>query len=119
MVVILLLRFAAIAVMSPLFSTTGVALAAIGWWLGQVYIKAQLVVKREMSNARAPIIGHFSATVSGISKALFSTMTIMGLNMWVEVTIRAYGAQEAFREGLYTRLNRYTRAARTFGNLNR
>ena len=35
------------------------------------------------------------------------------------VSVRAYGAQAAFREELHRRLNEYTRVARTQFNLNR
>jgi hypothetical protein len=55
-------------------------LAVIGGWCGQLYIRAQLCVKREMSNARAPVLGHFGAAIAGI------------------VSIRAYQAQSAFRK---------------------
>ena len=34
-------------------------------------------------------------------------------------SIRAYGAQDAFRQESYVRVDRYSRAARTFYNLNR
>lgn len=38
---------------------------------------------------------------------------------WGTASIRAYGAQEAFRQESYKRIDKYTRAARTFFNLNR
>lgn len=37
----------------------------------------------------------------------------------MEASIRAYGAQDAFRKESYARIDKYTRAARTFYNLNR
>ena len=45
----------------------GVIITGLGVWLGQIYMKAQLAVKREMSNARAPVLGHFGAAVAGLS----------------------------------------------------
>ncbi|KAG6919579.1 hypothetical protein DXG01_004242 [Tephrocybe rancida] len=77
------------------------AVAILGGWAGQIYIAAQLSVKREMSNAKAPVLGHFGAAIAGLT------------------SIRAYGAQQAFRDESLNRINRYTRAARTFYNLNR
>ncbi|PCH33304.1 hypothetical protein WOLCODRAFT_135046 [Wolfiporia cocos MD-104 SS10] len=94
-------KLTAVVVMSPIFLTPGVFVALLGGWCGQIYMKAQLSVKREMSNARAPVLGHFGAAIAGLT------------------SIRAYGAQVMFREESYTRINRWTRAARTFYNLNR
>jgi len=37
----------------------------------------------------------------------------------IQASIRAYGVQETFKEESLHRINRYTRAARTFYNLNR
>jgi hypothetical protein len=44
--------------------------AIMGSWCGQIYIKAQLSVKREMSNARSPVLGHFGAAISGLGRAV-------------------------------------------------
>jgi hypothetical protein len=49
-------RFAAIFMLTPSFFFAGIVVALLGWYCGQVYIKAQLSVKREMSNAKAPIL---------------------------------------------------------------
>lgn len=69
---ILILRFCAIVYMSPLFSIPSLLLGMVGGWLGQVYIIAQLSVKREMSHARAPILGHFGAAAAGIGMSVLS-----------------------------------------------
>lgn len=37
----------------------------------------------------------------------------------ISASIRAYGAQDAFRKESYKRIDKYSRAARTFYNLNR
>ncbi|CCM01503.1 uncharacterized protein FIBRA_03559 [Fibroporia radiculosa] len=97
----MLIKLAAVVVMSPIFLIPGVLIAILGGWCGQIYMKAQLSVKREMSNARAPVLGHFGAAIAGLT------------------SIRAYGAEEMFRKESHERINRYTRAARTFYNLNR
>jgi len=59
-------KFVAVVVFSPVFLLPGVAAFAIGALVGQIYIKAQLSVKREMSNARSPVLSHFGAAIAGI-----------------------------------------------------
>jgi hypothetical protein len=46
----------------------GVVIIVTGWNLGSIYIKAQLSVKREQSNAKAPVIGVFSGAIAGLSE---------------------------------------------------
>jgi hypothetical protein len=41
----------------------------VGARLGQVYMKAQIAIKREMSNAKAPVLGHFGAAVAGLGSS--------------------------------------------------
>ncbi|KAJ3557435.1 hypothetical protein NM688_g1474 [Phlebia brevispora] len=96
-----IVKFGAVIVMTPLFSIPGAVLCVVGVWMGQLYMKAQLAVKREQSNARSPIVGHISAAISGL------------------VSIRAYGTQAAFRAESFARIDRYTRATITFNNLTR
>ncbi|EMD41580.1 hypothetical protein CERSUDRAFT_110129 [Gelatoporia subvermispora B] len=95
------IRFFAVIAFSPIFSIPGAIIAVIGGACGQVYMKAQLCVKREMSNAKAPVLGHFGAAIGGLT------------------SIRAYGAQEVFRSESMNRIDRFTRAAVPFWNLNR
>jgi len=59
-------KFIAIVVFSPVFLVPGVTVFVIGAVVGQIYIKAQLSVKREMSNARSPVLSHFGAAIAGI-----------------------------------------------------
>ncbi|CAE6404190.1 unnamed protein product [Rhizoctonia solani] len=94
-------RFIAIIIVSPAFTFAGALLLALGIWIGQVYITAQLSVKRHMSNARSPMFSYFHAALAGIP------------------TVRAYGAQEMMRKEIQKRIDMHTRAARTFWNLNR
>lgn len=79
----------------------GVLLFGLGGWIGRVYMSAQLPVKREMSNARAPLYSHFGACMAGLT------------------SIRAYGVEEAFRMENRKRIDLYSRPARTYWNLNR
>jgi ABC-type multidrug transport system fused ATPase/permease subunit len=97
----MLVKLGAVILFTPVFILPGAVLFVLGGWCGQIYIKAQLSVKREMSVARAPVLGHFGAAIAGL------------------VSIRAYGAQDRFKAESYGRIDRYTRAARSFYNLNR
>ena len=63
----MLIKFGAVIVFSPIFTLPGIAAFLIGGLAGQMYIKAQLSVKREMSNARSPVLSHFGAAIAGIS----------------------------------------------------
>ena len=64
----LAMRFAAVVVITPIFIIPGMVVGALGNWCGQIYIKAQLSVKREMSNARSPVLNHFGAAIAGLGK---------------------------------------------------
>ncbi|KAH7906916.1 P-loop containing nucleoside triphosphate hydrolase protein [Hygrophoropsis aurantiaca] len=99
--VTILIRLGAIVVMTPAFLLPGIIVGVVGGFVGRTYMKAQLSVKREMSNAKAPVLGHFGAAITGLT------------------SIRAYGAQEAFKRESLTRIDRYTKCARMFYNLNR
>ena len=63
----MLLKFLAVVFITPGFTGPGVAIAILGGWLGRVYMRAQIAIKREMSNAKAPVLGHFGASVAGLS----------------------------------------------------
>ncbi|KAF7325835.1 ATP-binding cassette transporter [Mycena kentingensis (nom. inval.)] len=93
--------FGAVCFLTPLFAVPGVLAALIGGLVGQLFIKAQLSVKRESSNAKAPVLAHFSAAIAGLP------------------SIRAYGAQTPFINESLRRINKYTRAVRTLNNLDR
>jgi ABC-type multidrug transport system fused ATPase/permease subunit len=115
--IMMLIRLGAVMIFTPVFilpcvalirsiasanvTFRGVLIAVLGGFVGQLYMKAQLSVKREMSNAKAPVIGIFNGAVSGL------------------VSIRAYGSQDMFRKESRIRLDRYVRSARAFHNLNR
>jgi hypothetical protein len=66
----MLLKFLAVVYLTPIFSVPGVSIAVLGAWLGRVYMKAQIAIKREMSNAKAPVLGHFGASVAGLSASV-------------------------------------------------
>ncbi len=97
----MLMKIGAVLVYSPIFVVPGVVVSALGWVIGKIYMAAQLSVKREMSNAKSPVYSHFGASIAGL------------------VSIRAFGAQDAFKTESRKRIDHYTRPARTFYNLNR
>ncbi|KAJ6535453.1 P-loop containing nucleoside triphosphate hydrolase protein [Mycena capillaripes] len=72
----------------------GIVVGLLGYGLGQIYMAAQLGIKRE-----ALILAHLGAAVGGL------------------VSVRAYGAQEAFINQSFTRLDKYSRAIRPYENL--
>ena len=54
---------------SPIFLLPAAIAIGFGVWLGNVYIKVQLPVKREMSNCKAPVLAMFGSAIHGISKS--------------------------------------------------
>jgi hypothetical protein len=57
MTMAMLVKFSAVVLLTPAFLGPGILVAILGGWCGQIYIAAQLSVKREMSNAKAPVLG--------------------------------------------------------------
>jgi hypothetical protein len=57
MTVTMVVKFTAVVVLTPAFLLPGVLVAIAGGYCGQLYIQAQLSVKREMSNAKQPVLG--------------------------------------------------------------
>lgn len=68
------IRLGAIVVLTPQFLLPGLLLFVAGSWLGNVYIKSQLAVKREMSNAKAPVMGHFGAAIAGLGDCVLYSL---------------------------------------------
>lgn len=97
----LIIKFATVVALVPVFSLPAVVIGALGGIIGELYIHGQLSVKREMSNAKSPLFSHFSSAVNGI------------------VSIRAFAAQDKMRAEAQRRADKYTRTARAFYNLNR
>ncbi|KAJ7454991.1 P-loop containing nucleoside triphosphate hydrolase protein [Mycena galericulata] len=93
--------FGAIVLFTPVFFGPGALLFILGTYFGRLFMPARISVKREMSNTRAPVLGHFGAAVAGL------------------VSIRAYECQEAFIKESLRRLDRYTRTGRLSFDLTR
>ena len=66
------LRLAAVMIFSPIFLFPGILVAGIGAFIGKIYLKAQLPVKREMSKVRGPVLGHFGAAITGLGRSIYS-----------------------------------------------
>ncbi|KAF7333297.1 Multidrug resistance-associated ABC transporter protein [Mycena sanguinolenta] len=101
LVVSMTVKFVSVLIYAPIFFLPGALVGTLGAWVGQIYISGQLPAKRLMSNARAPVLGHFGAAIAGL------------------VSIRAFSAESKFSEQSLTRIDRYTRAAQNYYNLNR
>jgi ABC-type multidrug transport system fused ATPase/permease subunit len=97
----MLIKLCAVVIVTPIFILPGIVITTVEGWLGRVYIKAQLSVKREMANAKSPVLGHFGAAIAGLT------------------SIRAYGAQAWYSAEALKRSNHLIRPSRTFYNLNR
>ncbi|VDC04885.1 unnamed protein product [Peniophora sp. CBMAI 1063] len=78
-----------IVLVAPAMLLPGLICLALGAWVWNVYMKAQLPVKRDMSNKKAPALGHTSAAVAGL------------------VSICVYCAQDPFRHESYRRIDDY------------
>lgn len=74
MVVYVLLKMFAVVLFSPIFIIPAIMVAVAGGACGNVFMKAQLSVKREMSNSKAPVLSHFGAAIGGISKCTLSIL---------------------------------------------
>lgn len=66
----LVIKLIAVIIISPIFALPGFVTVIVGCWVGDVYMKAQLPVKREFSNAKAPIMAHFGSAVGGLGASL-------------------------------------------------
>lgn len=62
----MLVHIGAILIISPIFSIPGAVVLLVGTWLGNVYMRAQLPVKRQSSNTRSPVLAHFSSAIGGL-----------------------------------------------------
>ena len=65
-----IVRFVVVIVMTPIFSLPGILLCVIGVLMGQVWMRTQLAVKRERSNARSRILGHVGAAIAGLGESI-------------------------------------------------
>jgi hypothetical protein len=52
-------RIGGVAIMTPIFAIPALIVGLVGGWVGRIYMAAQMSVKREMSNAKAPVVGQW------------------------------------------------------------
>lgn len=114
-------RLIAVTLVAPATLLPSILFAVSFALCGRLYLKAQLSVKREMSNSQAPIVSHFGAAMTGLSKNILRNTLYLHFSADVSilVSIRAYGAQEPVKLESLTRIDRYTKASRTFRDINR
>jgi ABC-type multidrug transport system fused ATPase/permease subunit len=89
----MLVSLGSILLFAPAFLVPGIVITILGGCLGQVYLAAQLPMRRLISINQAPILGVFSAAVVGL------------------VSIRAYGAEDAFLTESRARIDAWVRPA--------
>ncbi|KAF5317511.1 hypothetical protein D9619_013131 [Psilocybe cf. subviscida] len=99
--VIMLTSLTVVVIFSPIFILPGLLVVSVGVMVGRIYLSSQLSAKREQSNAKSPVLAHFNAAIAGI------------------VSIRAYAAQNSFKEEASKRIDKYSRISRTTYNLAR
>ncbi|KAG1747913.1 uncharacterized protein EDB91DRAFT_1245381 [Suillus paluster] len=116
----MVVKLGAIVFMTPVFLAPGLFIGLLGGWVGRIYMKAQLSVKREMSNAKAPVLGHFGAAIAGLSERSTELYDMRDVSFIPPpASIRAYGAEDAFKQESLDRIDRYSKSGRIFYNLNR
>lgn len=115
----MLIKLSTVIFYTPVFLVPAVLTALLGGAIGQVYIQAQMSVKRELSNAKSPVLSVFGGAMSGLGEHAVCDTLLFYLQHAYLVSIRAYGAQQYFRSQLLERIDHYTRANRAFNNLQR
>ncbi|KAJ7916159.1 multidrug resistance-associated ABC transporter [Mycena leptocephala] len=79
------------------FDLMGALVGLIGAWCGHIYMASQLSVKRELSNAKSPVLGHIGATIAGLRRA---SRTFANLNRWIALRTSLLGSIFASRSFL-------------------
>ncbi|KAJ6584918.1 multidrug resistance-associated ABC transporter [Mycena capillaripes] len=97
----ILTKFTAVMILSPAFILPGAIIVLLSVLTGRIYMIAQLPIQRQTSAARSPMLAHFAAAISGL------------------ISIRAYGAEEAFLRESAIRIDHFLRPTISFWNLNR
>ncbi|KAF5313867.1 hypothetical protein D9619_013092 [Psilocybe cf. subviscida] len=96
----IIIRLLGPVILTPVLLIPGTIVIIAGVYLGTIYLKAQMSVKREMSNARSPVLAHLGVTTAGL------------------VSIRAYSAQQGAKAESLRRIDHFAKLSRTSWNLN-
>lgn len=91
----------AVAVSAPVFILPGAVIGILGGILGQIYMKAQLSIKRERSKAKSPVLAEVNDAIAGV------------------VSIRAFGQERIFTKQCADKVDNYSQVSIIFWNLNR
>ncbi|KAJ7680686.1 hypothetical protein DFH06DRAFT_1163946 [Mycena polygramma] len=108
MTVSAVIKFGAVVLFTPVFFFAGALVGILGGLCGKIYIASQLSVKREQSNAKAPVLAQCVLLIRVGSVALDkllqlrcynvrtrATRTFANLNRWVAVRIAEEHIQAA------------------------
>ena len=68
MTILILARLLALVAYAPVFLVPSIVVVSLGLWLGNIYIKAQLSIKRDMSNCKAPVLATFGSAIHGLGR---------------------------------------------------
>lgn len=97
----------------------GLLLATVGGFLGLVYLKCQLSIRREVSNAKAPVMSQIGTALNSLREPEHLYHLKQMNLIFLEASIRAYGAQERFGAQLRARIDTMARAFYTFTDIDR
>ena len=75
--IFMLLRVVSVMIVLPIFIIPAVVVCFLGGWLSVIYMRAQLSVKREMSNAQSPVLAHFGGAIAGLGQILSSFRSLL------------------------------------------
>lgn len=64
----MLAKLAIIMIFTPAFILPALLTASICGWIGKMYLKAQLSVKRELSNLKSPVLETIGSAIAGLSE---------------------------------------------------
>lgn len=84
----------AIVIITPIFILPGILFAIVAAYIGHIYIKAQLCVKREKSNARSPVLAHFGAAIAGLGNAPFARVDFFSISSLLTQSQYQFGLME-------------------------
>ena len=94
----ILFRMGAVTSVMPIFMVPAVIVAGVGYVLGEIYVRANIAVKRCQSVTESPLFSHFGDTILG-------AVTIRAYTPhWYLLTFR-FGAQDRFAQNNLTKID--------------
>lgn len=138
--VALFTKLGAVLIFTPLFLLPGIALGLVGFYLGTLFIKTQLSVKREMRypkssrelrhkfnslNASSAMQNHryshmlLELCLPQVCRLIEGVDHSQSCSDFLLVSIRAFGVEDKFKAKASAHIDHYTRMNRTRGNLER